>query len=359
MDRIYVEFFRKLLNNADNLSAYVDSLYAEDEYTEDDLNSIFNVLENEGLIDCDYGDDRAWIDRITYKGKHYFDGENNSRIAILIDKVDEIERLFHKVGGNGFPVVETIHDVQEFQDWFQEIHLELRNIHNRTNDYFIWETLNDFNRNMNGWTDRQIFSEIKGKLKAIRRNLSKYYADFDKELENEATEELPAMVEKKCKIFISHSSKDVKYVSNLVNLLDGMGLNQTQVFCSSLPGYGIPIGTNIFDYLRNQFLEYNLHIIFVHSDNYYSSPISLNEMGAAWVLRSTVTSILLPKFEYKQMTGVVDNQAIAIKVDAGQLEVQDKLNQLYDKIVAEFGLTRKSDIIWQQKRDSFINDMQQ
>ena len=275
----------------------------------------------------------------------------------LIDSIDEIEKLFHTVGGNGMPTVDTIYDVQAFQDWFQEVHLELQDIHDRTKDHFIWEALTDFNKKMNGWNDKQIFSEIKGKLKAIRKNIGKYYPDGLEK--NQEIKEQKTMVDKIPKIFISHSSKDKAYVTQIVTLLDGMGLNQTQVFCSSLPGYGIPIDTNIFDFLRNQFLEYNLHVIFVHSDNYYMSPISLNEMGAAWALKSTVTSILLPGFGFEKMTGVVNNQAIAIKLDGQKLELQDKLNQLYDKIISEFGLVRKADIIWQQKRDAFIKDIQQ
>ncbi len=275
----------------------------------------------------------------------------------LIDSVDNIGRLFHPVGGNGMPTVNTIYDVQEFQDWLQEVHLELRDIHDRTKDHFVWETLNDFNQGMNGWNDKQIFVKIKGKLKAIRKNIDKYYPN-----ESAATLEVKeevVMSDKKPKLFISHSSKDVAYVAQIVNLLDGMGLNQTQVFCSSLPGYGIPIDTNIFDYLRNQFIEYNLHVIFIHSDNYYMSAVSLNEMGAAWALKSTVTSILLPGFGFEKMTGVVNDQSIAIKLDGQQLELQDKLNQLYDKVVSVFGLTKKADIIWQQKRDSFIKDVLQ
>lgn len=279
-------------------------------------------------------------------------------LIVLIDSADEIEKLFHPVGGKGMPTVDTIYDVQAFQDWLQEVHLELRDIHDRTNDHFIWETLNAFNKGMNGWNDKQIFAEIKGKLKAIRKNIDKYYPD------EPVTTELPGkeqaqMADKKPKIFISHSSKDVAYVAKVVNLLDGMGLDQTQVFCSSLPGYGIPIDTNIFDYLRDQFLGYNLHVIFIHSGNYYQSPVSLNEMGAAWALRSAVTSVLLPGFGFEQMTGVVNNQAIAIKLDGAELELKDKLNQLYGKIVEEFGLTKKADIIWEQKRDAFIAEARQ
>ena len=95
MNKIYEEFFRKLLGETDNLSTYVDSLYAGTEYTEDDLNNIFGVLEEEELITCLYADDRPYYIQITFKGKHYFDGENDNklRIVTLIDKMDEIEEL--------------------------------------------------------------------------------------------------------------------------------------------------------------------------------------------------------------------------------------------------------------------------
>lgn len=360
LDKKYKEFFRKLLEETDNLSAYVDSLYLGDEYTDDDLNHIFGVLKDEGLIVCQYADDRAMVYGITFKGKQYFDeeDENKPRIAVLIDQMDEIENLFDATGGNGVPMVNTIHDVQDFQDWLQEVNLELREIYDHTKDHFIWETLNLFSQKMNGRNDKKMYSELKGKLRAIRRNVDKYYPE---EFEKQETIVNGRMkqVNKTPKIFISHSSKDVDYVVQIVNLLDGMGLNQTHVFCSSLPGYGIPIDTNIFDYLRNLFSEHDLHVIFVHSENYYNSPVSLNEMGAAWVLRNDVTSILLPGFGFEKMTGVVNGDSVSIKLDMPELEFKDKLNQLYDKIIKEFELTKKAGIIWEQKRDSFIREVQQ
>ena len=51
-------------------------------------------------------------------------------------------------------------------------------------------------------------------------------------------------------------------------------LNRRDIFCSSIPGYGIPNGANIFDFLRERFLNYDLHIIFVHSPEYYESPVN-------------------------------------------------------------------------------------
>ena len=162
------------------------------------------------------------------------------------------------------------------------------------------------------------------------------------------------MHNKKPKIFISHSSKDKVYVEEIVELVDFFGLNQTQIFCSSLPGYDIPINENIYDYLLEQFKKFNLHVIFIHSQNYYLSPPSLNEMGAAWAFKYNYTSFLLPGFGFNEMRGVVNSSNIAIKLDNNEVEVKDKLNQLYDMVIREFELEKKSHITWEQKRDSFI-----
>lgn len=353
MDKVYSDFFKTLLDNSNHLSAYVDSLYAGNDYSESDLNQIFGVLNREGLIACSYMDNRAWVREITFAGKHFFDNNKEHRLTELINQIDVVESKFH-ASGFGDAVRSVIYDVQEFQDWLQEVNLELREIHDRTGDHYIWETLTLFNEKLNGRNDKRFFSELKGRLKAIGKNIEKYYPADDTSGLAVVDKEDILMTRRMPKIFISHSSKDKDYVAQIVNLLDGMGLNQTQVFCSSLPGYGIPIDTNIFEYLRDQFLQYDLHVIFIHSENYYKSAISLNEMGAAWALKASVTSILLPGFEFEQMVGVVNNQSIAIKLSDKDMDLQDKLNQLYDKIVQEFGLTRKADIIWQQKRDAFI-----
>lgn len=182
----------------------------------------------------------------------------------------------------------------------------------------------------------------------MEKNIGKYYP----------TEASPKTIsEKPPKVFISHATKDKAYVEKIVALLENMGLSQSHLFCSSIPGYDIHVGKDICEYLREQFLEFNLHVIFVHSPNYYSSAVSLNEMGAAWALKSKYTSLLLPGFEFKQMVGVIDSSAIAIKLDNDPVEVKDKLNQLYNTIVHEFGLQQKPSIIWEQKRDLFIEEI--
>ncbi len=363
MNEMHKNFLNELLCNEDNLSEYVNSLCESNKFSEKDLAHIFGVLKSEGLVECSFADNRVWALKITFKGKHYFDNEgadyeNVPRLIQLIDKLDEIEKLFHVVGGKGFPEFEEIHDVQEFQNWFQELKLELQDILERTHDQFVWETVNVCEKKMNGTTDRKIFSELAGKLRAIQRNITKYYP----ETENSYMELHGGNMdkEKKTLIFISHSSKNKEQVKMLVDLLTALKLiPKEDIFCSSLPGYDIPIDTEdrIFDFLRDRFLKYNIHVLFVHSPEYYESPVSLNEMGAAWALKSNSTSFLLPGFEFNEMKGVINGDRIAIKLDNDVREVKDKLNQLRRVLEKEFSLSPIDDIIWEDARDKFIEDI--
>ena len=54
------------------------------------------------------------------------------------------------------------------------------------------------------------------------------------------------------KIFVSHSSKDVKVVEEFVDLLETIGLDSNQIFCSSLSDYGIPLGENFIECLKSE-----------------------------------------------------------------------------------------------------------
>lgn len=159
------------------------------------------------------------------------------------------------------------------------------------------------------------------------------------------------------KVFISHSSKDEAIVSKIVELLEDIGLTEAQVVCSSVPGYGIPLGEDIYDWLARQFREYDLHVLFVLSSNYYNSIACQNEMGAAWVLKSKYDTILLPGFEYRDIKGAVNPNQISIKLDGNEEVLKQHLNELKDKLVAEFGLPILPASKWERYRKAFITDV--
>lgn len=166
----------------------------------------------------------------------------------------------------------------------------------------------------------------------------------------------PTTERKSPKVFISHSSKDLAFARSLVDLLEFLGINSSELMmCSSVVGYNIPLGTNIFDYLREQFLSYDLFVIFIHSPNYYESPISLNEMGAAWALKTKHCSFLTPCFNYDEMKGVVNNQEIAIKVDEDN--AFSSLNDLKGQLLSFFNLKDKDQSRWEKKKNAFLEEV--
>ena len=154
-------------------------------------------------------------------------------------------------------------------------------------------------------------------------------------------------------VFISHSSKDKQFVEALVDLLESIGLNENTLFCSSVEGYGVKLNDDIFETILSLFKKHDLYVIFIHSPNYYLSPVSLNEMGAAWVLKTKFCSILTREMSFEMMKGVVNQSKMSIKVDAN--EASARLNELKDRLIQFFGLTSISQTPWERKRNKFLS----
>ncbi|MFI3326337.1 MAG: hypothetical protein R3Y35_09210 [Clostridia bacterium] len=206
------------------------------------------------------------------------------------------------------------------------------------------------------------FCYNKNELKKNLEIVSKIQQDIDTIQANgglkkmEEKEVVPKMKEKK--IFISHSSEDKNSVELFVELLEFIGLDNDNMFCSSIPGYGIPLGKKIYDYLRDEFNNFELHVIFIHSENFYSSCVCLNEMGAAWMAKNKYTSILLPNFSFSKMKGVVNSSDIAIKLDNDDVsDTRHRLDELYRTIIYDFGLKAKFASRWEEKRNKFITEV--
>lgn len=153
-------------------------------------------------------------------------------------------------------------------------------------------------------------------------------------------------------VFISHSSKDKNFVEALVDLLEGIGFDRSNLFCSSIEGYGIGLSEDIFETLRSLFNNYNLFVIFIHSPRYYMSTISLNEMGAAWVLKTDFCSFLTTDMGFNQMTGVVNGRTLSIKVD--EEDAYYRLTELKDKLIQMFQLDNIDGGKWERKRNIFL-----
>lgn len=85
------------------------------------------------------------------------------------------------------------------------------------------------------------------------------------------------------KVFISHSYKDRLLVDAFVNLLTKAGIPEEQIVCSSTAGTQLHTGNSLYAELRKELTNDNVFVIFMLSENFYTSPVCLNEMGAAWI----------------------------------------------------------------------------
>jgi hypothetical protein len=150
------------------------------------------------------------------------------------------------------------------------------------------------------------------------------------------------------KIFISHSSEDKKLATEVVQLLSMIGIPDSAIFCTSLDGYGIPLGDNWLETLKSE-VSGEVIVLFVLSENYFQSAISLCEMGAAWVLSKKHIPVLIPPVEYSDIQGVIP------LTQGFKIGEKHKWTQLKSQLEGIFNLSPKAPQIWESRRDEILD----
>lgn len=221
---------------------------------------------------------------------------------IVIGVKDRFTHLEIKGIGADFRIKSTMKELQEYCD-------------NRIYKVAIYQHENK----------RLIAIEVQKVSKKITYKGRRYI--MGKNMQPEALEE---------KIFISHSSKDCEYGEAIVKLLRGLGVKRQQIIFTSNDDYGIPIGKNIFDYLKSQISE-GAYMIYLLSDDYYKSVPCLNEMGAAWVVQNDYRVIGVPDFDFTNpnfSSGAIDPRVIGFSLDNKKRLVEFK-NELTERFQLE------------------------
>lgn len=158
----------------------------------------------------------------------------------------------------------------------------------------------------------------------------------------------------KFKLFLSHSSRDIHIVSAFVDFMYKIGLTESDIICTSVASTKIPITENIYEYLNEKISDDNVYVVFFLSDNYYASPVCLNEMGAAWLKKSDSLSLLLSGFGFEDIQGVVSKNKVGIKLGTCDGMVKAAFNEfktsLENMFEIEIPYTR-----WELARDEFLN----
>ena len=158
-------------------------------------------------------------------------------------------------------------------------------------------------------------------------------------------------------LFISHSEKDKEFVRLFVDLLYQIGLNEKNIFCSSLHEVGVPLCEDIYEYLRNMLDSDTLIALFMLSDNYYDSVACLNEMGAIWVRQTEYFTFSLPYFNLEIIRGAINPRLNALDFNLDQERLKARLTEFKNRICSMFELESISENRWERLRDNFLDDI--
>lgn len=167
----------------------------------------------------------------------------------------------------------------------------------------------------------------------------------------------PHTVKKPYVVLISHCRMDKPYVLEVVNLIEDMGIPEEMIVCTSVPRLGIPNNERIYDFLKHKFVDCELHVIYLLSENYFKSVACLNEMGAAWVVGAAHTAILLPGFGFENIEGSLDPSEVGISLSEEDEMLKYRLNQLKSQLLRESLMPEPTYSKWKRYRDSFIKNI--
>lgn len=184
------------------------------------------------------------------------------------------------------------------------------------------------------------------KISTFKEEFSKYDSFPEEQLEitesKQSTEPL---------IFLSHKSDDKNYGDLIAEFLTKLGVKRNQLIYSSHELHKIPLGKNIFEYLREN-INSNIFMIILWSDEYLESPACLNEMGAAWVVQCDYTNMYVPSFQFgnpKYHECAVDTRKMGAVLN-GDKNCKANLFEFKNKIQKMFNLEND------EKNSMFIID---
>lgn len=147
------------------------------------------------------------------------------------------------------------------------------------------------------------------------------------------------------KIFISHASANKEEGNAVVELLRGIGINEDEIIFTSNVAYGIPIGQNIFNWLKSQISE-KPFVIYLLSKEYYSSIACLNEMGAAWIIENEHAVIFTTNFDINGkefQNGALDPREIGFRIND-----EERLLSFIQHLGTNFKISKNAVIINQK-----------
>ncbi len=154
------------------------------------------------------------------------------------------------------------------------------------------------------------------------------------------------------KVFISHSHQDSKFAEIIVKILEKINVPSKNIFCSSLEGYGVPLGDDFLERIKSWLSEETI-VILILSENFYKSPVSLCEMGATWVKAHKTFPIIIPPFTFEEIKGTFPTTL------AFEINNKYKLTELKEQIELLLTVPNKTPTVqWEYFKDRILEELE-
>lgn len=152
-------------------------------------------------------------------------------------------------------------------------------------------------------------------------------------------------------IFISHASNDKAIAQDFIDfILNGaLGVGIEEIFASTIDGAKIESGDDWRDSIKENLKAAKITFIII-TPNYKESEVSLNEMGASWVLSGKTLPLIVEPINYKTVGVIQQPTQIEKLLDEASL---DRIRDVVQRELAIPPAKIKSDR-WTQKKKEFI-----
>lgn len=240
-----------------------------------------------------------------------------------IKKVEELEKnyLDHKdirMDEN------SLESIRIFQEWHSAASVLFCDFISE-DDRFL-KTFVEADISGNAYVLSRVYDSICTSYKILMSKVEKGQKQKHKDISAESLDDCPL-------VFISHSSKDREIVKLFIDdiLKKGLGLTDENIACTSFEATGVNPGDSIPVYIKQNIKGAKICLAMV-SQNYKSSEVCMNEVGAAWALDKAPVQIVLPDADFCEL-GWLLNTAKASKIDD-----VDCLDSLEEKLCTSIGI---------------------
>ena len=131
------------------------------------------------------------------------------------------------------------------------------------------------------------------------------------------------------KMFISHATMDKDLILAFLRFLkDGLGIDDNDVFCTSLSD-AIKTGKDFIPKIKEN-LQNCKKVIFFITENYFKSPFCLAELGAAWAISQDILPLIIPPVEIAKI-----NRTPLLGIQVRSIGNQNDLAVIRDEFLAD------------------------